>query len=541
MTHSGKDRGAKSRTGALDAEDTVSELAHRQNQMDESMQKLLRFQRKTLLQRNTQNIDEAFDAMESLLLEVIDFAYVTLQHREPDGAFKAVREFRHESLAFDPALMDWVMQKQEVSVFPINIDIDGTRLRSLLFLPFGQDYIMLLWLEQNAEAFNREQEAFLSVLSREMATVLETHRYHARLEKTKAAMTDIVESVPLGLLALDHENRIIMLNTTAEIGLNVRRQEVVGRDYRETLPQNLATLLTKMIGEETAEEAEIVLRTVGGMETYIGVTVSSMRSADETSGAGRVVVCRDLQLSREVQKLRQLDHMKNDFLSLVSHELRTPLTSILAYSETLLMDENENMPKEWHEYIEIINSEGKRLNRLIEDVLDLTKMEAGKMTYEFEMHDPNEIIGSVIMAMLPLAEAKNHTLEFDLGEDIGDCRVDMDRFTQVVNNIVSNAIKYTEPGGKITIRSKRREPFPRANVPTFQMEVQDNGIGIAEENLDKVFSKFEMVEAIKHHSSGTGLGMAICKQIIEEGHSGRIWLQSKPGEGTTVFVRIPMQ
>ncbi len=264
-----------------------------------------------------------------------------------------------------------------------------------------------------------------------------------------------------------------------------------------------------------------------------------MQGTDESQPLGKVVVVRDLELSREVQKLRHLDSLKNDFLSLVSHELRTPLTSIMAYSETLVIDENENVPQEWREYIGIIHSEGQRLSRLIDDVLDLTKMEAGKMHYQFTMHDPNDVIGTVVMTLMPLAEAKAHELDVDLAEDIGDCRIAVDRFTQVVNNIVANAIKYTNPGGKIMIRTYLSDPLPGNKVPTFTTEVADNGIGIAPENLDKVFSKFEMVEAIKHHTSGTGLGMSICKQIVEEGHSGKIWLKSQVGVGTKVFVQLP--
>lgn len=524
------------------SDEMVRELTRKQQDLTEAMQRLIRFQRRTMVLKNSQTIDGALDSMESLLIEVIDFAYASLQYRSDAGVFSPLRQICPDNIALDHPLMEWVMGTQEVSVLPIEIPAaEGGRLRSLLFLPFGAHHIMLLWLEQDTDAFTQEQEALLSILSREMAAVLDAHHYRMRLEKTRAAMSDIIESIPLGLVALDHQAKVQMINSTAEIALDVRRQDAVGADYHDTLPKRLTELVdeTKLKGD--LEEVELTLGHAGREGQYLGVTISSIRSEDGSNKSGQVVVCRDLQLSREVQKLRELDAMKNDFLSLVTHELRTPLTSIVAYSETLMMDDNDIVPREWREYVGIIHNEGNRLSRLIDDVLDLTRMEAGKMTYSYEMQDPNEIIGSVVMSMTPLLEEKHHELDLDLAEDVGEVRLSADRFTQVLTNIVSNAVKYTNSGGRILIRSERTPPFPGTAIPTLTIMVQDDGIGISPENLDKVFSKFEMVEAVKNHTAGTGLGMAITKQIVEEGHGGKIWLESEgEGKGTKVFVRIPV-
>ena len=522
------------------SEEVVRELTQTQQDLTEAMQRLIRFQRQTLVLKNAQSIDSALDTMESLLIEVIDFAYASLQYRSDSGIFSPLRQICPENIHLDYPLMEWVMGTQEVSVLPIEFAMDEGKLRSLLFLPFGSHHIMLLWLEQDTDAFTQEQEALLSILSREMASVLDSHHYRMRLEKTRAAMSDIIESVPLGLLALDHNGKIQMINSTAEIALDVRRGDAVGADFHAALPEKVVELISSMEHESATEEAELNVGKPGADPQYLGVTISPMRSEDGSSKSGQVVVCRDLQLSREVQKLRELDSMKNDFLSLVTHELRTPLTSIMAYSETLMMDASDAVPGEWREYIEVIHSEGKRLCRLIDDVLDLTRMEAGKMSYDFEEQDPNEIIGLVIMSLTPLIEEKHHELELDLDENVGTCRLAVDRYTQVLNNVISNAIKYTDSGGRIVIASRKTDPFPGSSVPTLTVTVQDNGIGIAAENLDKVFSKFEMVEAVKHHTAGTGLGMAICKQIIEEGHAGKIWLESEVGKGTKVSIQIPM-
>jgi two-component system phosphate regulon sensor histidine kinase PhoR len=375
-----------------------------------------------------------------------------------------------------------------------------------------------------------------------MASVLDAHHFRMRLEKTRAAMSDLIESVPLGLIALDHTDAIQMINTTAEATFDIRRRDVVGADYRHALPQKMSELVSRTLQSDSGrEEAELSLEKPGA-ETpqYVGVTTTPMRSEDGSSKSGHVIVCRDMQLSHEVEKLRELDAMKSDFLSLVTHELRTPLTSIMTYSETLMMDGSENVPDEWREYVNAIYSEGKRLSRLIDDVLDMTRMGAGKMAYTYAQQDPNELIGSVVMSLTPQFEEKGHELELDLADDMTECRLDTDRCTQVLLNIVSNAIRYTDNGGKITISSKKAEPLPGTSSPSLLVTVEDNGSGIAADKLDKVFSAFEIGESVKNHTSGTGLGMAICKQVIEDGHDGKIWLESEVGKGTKVFVQIPM-
>ncbi len=521
-------------------EELVLELTHAQRSLTEALQRLIRFQRQTLVLKRAAGMDAALDSMETLLLEVIDFAYASLQYRSDAGLFTPIRAISPENIHLDYPLMEWVMGTQEVSVLPIDFPTEGGRLRSQLFLPFGAHHLMLLWLEQPTEAFTQEQEALLSVLAREMASVLDSHHFRMRLEKTRDAMTDIIESVPLGLLALDHEGRILMINSTAGAALDIDRAAAAGQEYAAALPRKLSELIDSAEKGAAAEEIELPLdRPDGGAPQYLGVTISPVRSEDGSSKTGQVVVCRDLQLSHEVKKLRELDAMKNDFLSLVTHELRTPLTSIMAYSETLMMDPNESVPPDWREYIGTIHSEGKRLSRLIDDVLDMTRMGSGQMQYTFEQADPNEIVGTVVMSLTAAFEEKGHELDLDLDETVGQCRLASDRFLQVLQTIVSNAIKYTNPGGRIVIATRRETP-PGGGAHLL-VTVEDNGIGIAPEHLETVFSKFGMVEAVKNHTAGSGLGMAICKQIIEDGHGGKIWLESEVGKGTKVFVRVPLQ
>ncbi|MDR2390159.1 MAG: HAMP domain-containing histidine kinase, partial [Planctomycetota bacterium] len=274
----------------------------------------------------------------------------------------------------------------------------------------------------------------------------------------------------------------------------------------------------------------------------LGITVCPMRCVDTAEKTGKIVVCRDLGLSREVEKLRELDAMKDDFLSLITHELRTPLTSIMAYSEAMMLDETvENIPREWQEYIGVINSEGKRLCHLIDDTLDITRMRSGKMCYTFSEEDPNEIVGSAIMTYNSEIESKRLHLDLNLDEEIGQCRLIPERFLQAVKILVSNAVRYTNPDGRITISTKREAPSSGSDFPTLLLTVRDTGIGIAPENFERIFGDFEILEKVKHHTTGMGLSLAVCKQIIENGHKGSIWVESELNKGSSFFVRIPIK
>ena len=193
---------------------------------------------------------------------------------------------------------------------------------------------------------------------------------------------------------------------------------------------------------------------------------------------------------------------------------------------------------ERREYLEVIRGEGERLGRLINDVLDLTKMQAGKMDYHFAEHDLREVLRHAINVEKGLADKKKIAIGFQPPAELPAVRVDRDRIIQVACNLLSNAIKYTDEGGAITVFVEHR-PAAGQEPAAMEVRVQDTGMGIPAGQIHKVWSRFEQVESVRHHTGGTGLGMPICRQIIEEGHGGRIWLESTVGVGTTVFFILP--
>lgn len=509
--------------------------------LGEAMRRLVQFQKDAAELKKCDNVETALDQMERLLEHIVEFVFARTYLRDEDGQLRKVREFCPESVTVDHALLEWGAQNADVAVVPIEVAEGDLTLRSLVLMPFAGAPdnlgIMLLWLPQDTSAFTQEQEARLGILIREIAAVLETLRFRASLEKARGTLDDIVESVPHGLMAIDGDDFVILINGTMEIALGVRRAQTIGVPYMAALPPEVAKFIHKLIAGGIRDEKELSLA-IGHGVRHLGFTATPVRLDRERNGRGHVVLCRDLELSHEIAKLRELDTMKNDFLALVSHELRTPLTSIISYTEMLLFD--PDTPRETsQEYLATIADEGHKLNRLITNVLDLTQMQAGRLEYHLNPVDANDFVSTVLMHKESAIADKKQTVELDLADDLPEIVADSDRLAQALRNILDNANKYTPEGGRIALRT-RLSPPDRAGGPVHvQIDIEDNGQGIDAEHREKVFNKFGIGGNIAHHTSGTGLGLVIAKHIIEEGHGGRIWLESEPGQGTKVHVRLP--
>ncbi len=245
----------------------------------------------------------------------------------------------------------------------------------------------------------------------------------------------------------------------------------------------------------------------------------------------------ELQLA--YQKLKELDQLKDDFLSTVSHELRTPLTSIKSFSEILLSyDEDKETQKE---FLTIINDESNRLTRLINNFLDLSKIEAGRMQWETTELSLPEVIQTALNATQALAIKTKLKIATDLDPKLPTIWGDKDRLAQVVTNLLSNAIKFTPERGKIQVKAQLLNGSKPGGDPAMVMvSVSDSGIGIDPKDQKDIFEKFKQVgETLSGKPKGTGLGLPICKEIVEH-YGGRLWVESKLGKGSTFSFTLPI-
>lgn len=272
----------------------------------------------------------------------------------------------------------------------------------------------------------------------------------------------------------------------------------------------------------------------------VGKAVATAIHPQPTTCLGAVILIRDITADKE------LDQMKTDFISTVSHELRTPLTSVLGFAkiiqkkldDTIFPEIHSEHPKvirsvtQIQENLRIIISEGERLTSLINDVLDIAKMEAGKSEWHWEWLDINDLIRHAAAATHSLFVAKALPLHLELTADLPQIYGDRDRLIQVLINLISNAVKFTDQGS-ITCRSW-------SEAGQLVIQVQDTGMGIAPADQEKIFEKFKQVgNTLTDKPQGSGLGLAICRHIIEH-HGGRIGVVSELGKGSTFWFQLPV-
>jgi len=234
------------------------------------------------------------------------------------------------------------------------------------------------------------------------------------------------------------------------------------------------------------------------------------------------------------ERLKELDKLKDDFVATVSHEVRTPLTSIRSFSE-ILRDNPDLDAEQRQEFVSIIVKESERLSRLINDILDLAKMEAG--TSEWHMADlaPRAVIEEALAATAGLfAKAPHISLETRIAADLPPIRADADRLTQVIVNLISNAVKFcAQTDGRIELKARQDADFLR-------VDVKDNGIGIGKADQEKIFERFQQAgNTLTDKPQGTGLGLPISRQILQR-FGGDIWVESEPGKGATFSFRVPL-
>jgi two-component system, OmpR family, phosphate regulon sensor histidine kinase PhoR len=235
----------------------------------------------------------------------------------------------------------------------------------------------------------------------------------------------------------------------------------------------------------------------------------------------------------DITELRRLEAIRKDFVANVSHELRTPISNIQGYAETLLqgaINDKENIK----EFLEIIHSDSRRLATLINDLLDLSKAESGKIMLDLGNHNLESMVNSVFDKVSNTGRAKNIRFEIDVSDNSQTIYCDKDKIMQVLLNLVENAVKYTSENGTIKVKASKKDDF-------IKVDVSDTGIGISEEHIPRIFERFYRVDKARSRElGGTGLGLAIVKHIVQS-HSGEVWVESTPSKGSTFSFTLPIK
>jgi len=368
-----------------------------------------------------------------------------------------------------------------------------------------------------------------------------------KVEQRTSEIKAIIDNMVDGLLVVNADDQITQFNPAIAgmIGVSssaIAKAEIYTEIFKAAEITHLVTSTRENPKQVFSEEFPLPDRRVGkAVATSIFREVNAPQGASlEENYLGTVILIRDITAEKEV------DRMKTDFISTVSHELRTPLTSVLGFAKLIQKKLDESIfpliqtddkkvnrsVRQVSENIEIIVSEGTRLTKLINEVLDVAKIEAGKMNWNMESLPITEIIDRAFAATSALFEHKGLTPIREIADDLPNIYGDKDRLIQVVINLISNAVKFTERGN-IVCRVKQDKQL-------IMVSVIDQGVGISESDQPKVFEKFKQVgDTLTDKPQGTGLGLPISKEIISH-HGGRIWVESEIGKGSTFSFTLPI-
>jgi two-component system sensor histidine kinase ResE len=336
------------------------------------------------------------------------------------------------------------------------------------------------------------------------------------LNQEKEQLSSILSSMVDGVITFNRDGTVLNTNPPADRFLHQWYFEEEKKDL--AIPDSVFKLLEKVVETEKEQTGELILQ-----GRYYVIILSPLYSQENVRGAVAVV--------RDMTEERQLDKMRKDFIANVSHELRTPIAMLQGYSEAIIDDIAETK-EEKQELAKIIHDESKRMGRLVNDLLDLAKMEAGHIVLNKESIEMDEFIERVTNKFHGPAREKTVDINaFTTGHI--HAVMDPDRIEQVLTNLIDNALRHTPEGGTVDVRVRQEEQ-------TISIQVIDSGVGIPPEDVPFVFERFYKADKARTRGkSGTGLGLAIAKNIVEA-HGGEISVQSKEQFGTTFEFRLPI-
>jgi two-component system phosphate regulon sensor histidine kinase PhoR len=440
-----------------------------------------------------------------------------------------------DTSSLEAADQKWLqrLDVRNLIVYPLLIERPDEQARTVDRLPVGVLHVIN---KRGATGFNDDDVRLLSVMARQVAAVIADAQIYLRLTEEKEQLQATFQSVLAGMVMVDSAGHISLLNPAASQMFGLAENEATGRRYDEVFKNDaIRQMFRDAIEDNEASHREIEINTAEATFDASQPRIFQAQTAFvHGERDGMPIVIGAVAIFNDITEIRNVERMKTAFVSTVSHELRTPLTSIKGFISTLLQDtEGYFGPEERTEFYQIIDSECDRLRRLIEDLLNVSRIESGRA---LQMHcstfDPLAAVQNVLQAQRSYTD--KHQLKLESNGEIPHITADSDKFDQILTNLVSNAIKYSPSGGEVVVDISSDDLM-------LHVGVRDQGIGIPADKLHRVFEKFERVDnRDTRQAGGTGIGLFLVKHLVEL-HQGSIEIESEVGKGSHFKFEIPLQ
>lgn len=392
--------------------------------------------------------------------------------------------------------------------------------------------------------YSREEIELVTLIANQMGVAVENSLLYHNAILERNTLEALVRGMADGVVTIDLNGKITSFNKAAERLTGYNGEEVIGHRIQEVFkvkeeePPVYLPDYSIAYGKKTFEELKVGVQQEGVLyQHFIGDETSQEQIRMDISSIHTLLFNEQhepaswIMVFRDVTKEKQLAQAKNDFVAMASHDLRTPLTAIKGYAVTLLRHDKKFDETTQKEFLKVINSEIDRLSRLLDNLLNLSRIEAGRLAVRKDTINFYELARKTIDVFK--LSATKHEFVINISSDFPLVQADQDQIEQILNNLVSNAIKYAPAGGTITIA---------ANIAGNEWigSVSDQGVGIPKDQLAYLFKRFHRIDSkLTRHVSGTGLGLFITHSLIEA-QGGRIWVESEPGHGTTFSFAIPI-